>query len=284
MPAGSEIAKLVEEILASVKTSGNKELGSWRHPERDIRRLARRDYAPSVHKLLGRADIEEVLHAARRILPDLNRDHDPLRIERWLNGSPTNSLDTLFSQVINRLDVHFQCGPFTGPEGLALRGFFVDRNDESLRRPLIYVNTAHHPVAVAATFFHEVGHLVAAEVFERPHPAVQLFFDADYISHLDDVDELTADIVLSLAAYPAPIARTIFETPWKWNLLSKTTELSDQVFSQVSEHFRARFGVSLASANLPARRKLNYLAGMIHFAKLRSTLLAEYGVCKKRTN
>ncbi len=278
MAAESEIAKLVEEILAGVKTAGSNELDSWRHPERDIRDLARRDYAPSLRRRLKQTDLENVVRSAQVIFPDLNRAHDPMRVERWLNGPASSGLEGLFSDLTNRLDVHFQRSPFTGPEGLALRGFFVDRGAESLNRPLIYVNTAHHPVSVAATLFHEVGHLVAAEVFERREPSVHLFFDADYSSHLDDVEELCADIVLSLVAYPAPIARTIFATPWKFDLLAKTSELSDRVFAQVSEHFRARFGVSLAQANLSARRKLNYLAGMIHFAKLRSTLLAEYGV------
>jgi len=50
MTAGSEVAKLVEGILANVKTSGSRELDSWRHPDRDIRRLARRDYTPSLRK------------------------------------------------------------------------------------------------------------------------------------------------------------------------------------------------------------------------------------------
>lgn len=278
MTTGAAVAKLVEEILAGVKASGSKELDSWRHPERDIRILARRDYAPRLHKLLDQSDVENVVRSARSIFPDLNRDHDPMRIERWLSGPPSSGLAVLFSQVTNRLDVHFQGTPFTGPEGLALRGFFVDRDDESLKRPLIYVNTAHHPVAVAATLFHEVGHLVAAEVFDQRRRPVHFFFDADYGAHLDDVEELSADIVLSLVAYPAPIARTIFSRPWKFAVLAKTSELSDEVFAQVSEHFRARFGVSLAAANIPPRRKLNYLAGMIHFAKLRSTLLTEYGV------
>jgi len=278
MTAGSEVAKLVEEILAKVKASGSKELDSWRHPERDIRRLARRDYAPSLRKLLDQADVDDVLRSARSIFPYLNRDHDPVRIERWLNGTPSSRLEVLFAEVTDRLDVHFQGTPFTGPEGLALRGFFVDRDDESLKRPLIYVNTAHHPVAAAAALFHEVGHLVASEVFDQRRQTVHLFFDADYISHLNDVEELTADIVLCVAAYPAPIARKIFCTPRRWSVLAKTSELSDQVFSQVSEHFHARFGLNLAAADIPARRKLNYLGGMIHFAKLRSTLLTEYGV------
>jgi hypothetical protein len=274
--AGTEVAKLVEAILAGVNASGRRELDSWQNPERDIRDLARRDYAPSLRKHLDRAAVDEVLHLARRIFPEFNRDHDPERIERWLTAHPSHELKALFSQVRERLDVHFQDRPFNGPEGLALRGFFVDRGHGSLKRPLIYVNTAHHPVAVAATLYHEVGHLLAAQVFEQDNRPVHLFFDADYISHLDDAEELTADIVLALIAYPAPVARKLFATPWNWGVFARTTELSDEVFSQVSEYFRATFGVSLAAADLPARRKLNYLAGLIHFAKLRSTLLGEY--------
>jgi hypothetical protein len=278
MTGGSEIEKLVGTILAEVKTSGSKALEAWQHPERDIRSLAQTAYAPSLHRQLDRLEVEKIVRAARNILPGLNRDHNPILIERWLTGPSSSGLERLFSRLTDRLDVHFQGVPFTGPEGLALRGFFVNRDAESLQRPLIYVNTAHHPVAAAATLFHEVGHLVASDIFEQRRRQVQFFFDADYISHLNDVDELSADIVLSLVAYPAPIAKKIFATRWNWDALTNSAELSDEVFCQVSEHFRARFGVRLASADLPPRRKLNYLAGMIHFAKLRATLLAEYGI------
>jgi hypothetical protein len=116
MTAGSEVAKLVEGILANVKTSGSRELDSWRHADRDIRRLARRDYTPSVRKLLNQADVEDVLRSARQIFPDLNDNHDPARIERWLSGTPARSLEALFAQVTNRLDIHFQRSPFTGPK------------------------------------------------------------------------------------------------------------------------------------------------------------------------
>lgn len=281
MTAGIEVGKLIDGILADVKRSGTKEPGSWRHPDRDVHCLARRDYAPSLRKLLDQADVDDILRSARGILPNLNRDHDPVRIERWLKGSPSSGLQVLFAHLMNCLDVDFQGSPFTGPEGLALRGFFVNRDDQMLRRPLIYVNTAHHPVAAAAALFHEVGHLVAAEVFDQRRQPVHLFLDADYNSHLNDVEELTVDIVLSLVAYPAPIARKIFGSQLKWGGLAKKAPLGDEVFSQVSEHSRAHFGVSLQAGKIrkiPPRRKLNYLAGMIHFAKLRSTLLVEYGV------
>jgi len=277
MRGKSEITKLVDEILASA--AGSRELAAWRFPQRDIRRLARRDYAPSLRQQLGREGLREVLRGARRVFPKLNRDHDPLMVARWEDSANYVALGKLFSSVIDKLAVHFQATPFRGPEGLALRGFYVDRDPTALKRPLIYVNTAHHPVAAAATFFHEIGHFVAAQVFEgRGDAPVHLFFDADYASHLDDIDELTADIVLSLVAYPAPVAKKIFDTPWRWSALANRQPLSNEVFAQVSEYFRLRFGVILSTMDLPPRRKLNYLAGMIHFAKLRGTLLAEYGI------
>jgi hypothetical protein len=277
MSVGSEVTKLVDDILAISKTRGSKELAAWRHPRRDIGRLARRDYGHSVSKMLDKAALREIIRTARRIFPSLNRHHEPMQIDHWLRETPALGLDGLFARVTDRLDVHFQGFPFTGSEGLALRGFFVNSDETTLKRPLIYVNTAHHPVAVAATFLHEIGHLVASEIFGG-RQLVHLFFDADYLAHLDDVEELTADIVLSLMAYPAPVAKKIFGVPWKWGVLANATELSDEVFTQVSEHFRARFGVRLGAADIPPRRKLNYLGGMIHFAKLRAALLAEYRV------
>jgi len=59
--AGSEVAKLVEGILANVKASGSRELASWRKPERDIRRLARHNYAPDVRKRLSDADLDAII-------------------------------------------------------------------------------------------------------------------------------------------------------------------------------------------------------------------------------
>lgn len=276
--AGSEVTNLVGQILANLSSSSSKELESWRDPERDLRLVTERDYAPSLRALLDQDTVEGVVHSARSIFPDLNRQHNPVSIEGWLKGSHLSTIQKLFAQVTDRRDIHLLNTPFTGEGGLALRGFFVDRDGESLKRPLIYVNTAHHPVAVAATLFHEVGHLVAAEMFEPRRAPVQFFFDIDYASHLDDLGELIADVVLSFAAYPAPVAREIFGSLEKSADDGKTLSFPDQLLARIVEHYRARFGVSLTAPDIPASRKLNYLGGMIHFAKLRSALLAEYGV------
>src|ERR1700733_10412713 len=104
--AGSEVAKLVEGILANVKASGRRELASWRNPEADIRRLARHNYKPGVRRLLSATDLASIVRTGREIMPRLNRDHSPERIENWLTATPSEGLETLFDQVISRLDVH----------------------------------------------------------------------------------------------------------------------------------------------------------------------------------
>jgi len=274
MTADSEVAKFVGEILANLSASGGKKLHSCRSPEDDLSAIQQLDYAAGVRALLDRRRVEEVVSAAQGIFPDLNRRHDPAHIEGWLSGNPSRGLRKLIAQVRNHRDLHFQDTPFDG-EGLALRGFFVDPDGQSLKRPLIYVNTAHHPVAAAATLFHEVGHLVASELFQARGSAVQFFFDIDYAGHLDDLSELTADVVLAVAAYPAPVAREIFGCPAKSRTENRSLT-TDRMLARILEHYRTRFGVSLGGADMPASRKLNYLGGMIHFAKLRSALLTEY--------
>jgi hypothetical protein len=276
MTTDSEVAKFVGEILSTLSASGGKELASWRSPQDDLSAIQQLDYAAGLRALLDQRRLEEVVHAAQDIFPDLNRRHDPAHVEGWLSGNPSHGLHKLFAQVRSHRNVHFQDTPFDG-DGLALRGFFVDPDGDSLKRPLIYINTAHHPVAAAATLFHEVGHLVASELFEARQSAVQFFFDIDYAGHLGDLNELTADVVLALAAYPAPVAREIFGCP-EGSRTENTPLAPDRMLARILEHYRTRFGVSLGGTDMSPARKLNYLGGMIHFAKLRSALLTEFSL------
>jgi hypothetical protein len=66
-----------------------------------------------------------VAKLAEGILANLKASGSSERIEHWLIGPPSS-----------------------GPEGLAGRGFFVNPDTESLKRPLIYVNTAHSEYAL----------------------------------------------------------------------------------------------------------------------------------------
>ncbi|MGH7916657.1 MAG: hypothetical protein ACREQE_04250, partial [Candidatus Binataceae bacterium] len=141
--------------------------------------------------------------------------------------------------------------------------------------PLIYVNTAHHPTAVSATFCHEFGHHLSSELFGPQKEPVHFFIDADYAAHLKEPHELAADAMVSLAAYPQPLARKIFPAEWNWGLVARARNLPEAALNEVRAHIRRFYGFDLME-RIPANQRLHYLSGMIHYAKLRWALLAEY--------
>jgi len=261
------IEKLATEILASARGAERGHLKAWRNPAKDIERLARRDYVRSLRRQLSFEDIVKIIANASRVWPNLN--------EVQLHVITQQQFARTARRMTAYLNVHLQASPYEGPEGLALRGFYIEKRRRVLKRPLIYVNTAHHPGAVSSTFCHELGHHLTSQLFGAPSEGVHFFFDSAYAEHLDDPIELAADVLVSLAGYPAPVARSIFARPWNWGLVAKAGRLSEEEFLTVRRHAEGRFDLDF-TANLPANQRLNYLAGMIHYAKLRWALLAEY--------
>ncbi len=230
---------------------------------RDIERLMRRDYVRALRKRLGYWAVRELLSAGRTIWPQLNRERLSLTRRE-------------FGEIAERLSVYLSARPHRKPDGMALRGFYVHERDSALRRPLIYVNTAHHPAAVGATFCHEVGHHLAARLFaEKKAEPVHFFFDAAYADHLDDPVELVADVLVSLAAYPEPTARRIFTGTWNSSLVARAQHLTPEAIADICEHLKRGYRVDFTRSGQPGRN-LTYLAGMVHFAKLRWGLLGEY--------
>jgi len=261
----SNMEALVGEILDGAPAAGAAELAAWQKPEKSFRRLLRRDYVRDVRRNLSYRQLLELLASANVILPKLNRE--PLDV------MPVKQQ----AQLAADLGLHFKAAPRKGAEGMALRGFYVNQLQEVLKRPLIYVNTAHHPVAVSTTFCHELGHHLATSIL-RPHDQkVHLFFDADYSEHLDDPGELAADVLVSLAGYPRPVAEKIFSESGGLGLVASTKSLTDAAFSEINAHLKKVYGLDL-KAGISPRQRLNYLSGMIHYAKLRWALLAEYDV------
>ena len=257
------IESLVGEILAGARVSGAAEVAAWQKPEKDLRRLVHRDYVRDLRRNLSYRELRALLDAVDEVLPHLNRE--PIGMMPVAKQA----------EVASHLRVHFKAAPHTGNGGLALRGFYVNKMQKVLKRPLIYVNTAHHPLAVSVTFCHEVGHHFATDIFQPQEHSVHLFFDADYSCHLSDPAELAADVLVSLAGYPEPVARRIFAKPWDWGLVARAGNLTDAAFSEIRTHLKAVYGLDL-TAGIPPRQSLNYLCGMIHYAKLRWALLAEY--------
>ena len=264
-PVDSNIETFVGEILAHAPTVRGAELNDRQKPEKSFQRLLRRDYVRDLRRNLNYRQLLELLHSAHRILPRLNREPlDVMPIEQQ-------------ARLAANLGLHFQAAPRTGAEGMALRGFYVNKLQEVLKRPLIYVNTAHHPVAVSTTFCHELGHHLAADILRPRDQKVHLFLDVDYAEHMNDPGELAADVLVSLAGYPKPVAVKIFSQAWARGLVASTKTLSDAAFNEIHAHLKRVYGLNL-SAGISPRQRLNYLSGMIHYAKLRWALLAEYDV------
>ena len=94
---------------------------------------------------------------------------------------------------------------------------------------------------------------------------------------MDDPVEMAADIMeTSLAGYPKPIARQIFRAPSaSGGIVVPFGARGGRAFDTVREHLRARYGFDFTAA-LPPARNLHYLTGMIHYARLREAVLAEY--------
>jgi len=259
----SAVDTLVEEILRRAGKVGRVEIDSWKKPQKELRELARLDYVRVMRRTLDYHALRAIVREARKIWPQLNREQ--------LRAATPNQL----AAISSGRRIHLQAAPYRGPEGMALRGFYVDKARDALKQPLIYLNTAHHPGAVQATFIHEMGHHVTAKVTGGAGTGVHYFFHAAHRNHLAEPAELAADALVSLAAYPEPIARRIFATPWNWGLVARADRLPDLAFARIRKHVRELCGIDFG-ASLPTGQSFNYLTGMIHYAKLRWALLAEY--------
>lgn len=266
--ADRQIEKILSEILADSRRRESAKGTAWAKPADDIRKLVRRDYVKSLRRHLPYRNLKALADEFGRLLPGFNQA---------TVGTNLMSVESLAAKA-EEMKLHLKASPYEGEEGMSLRGFYVTRRQGMLKRPLIYVNTAHPPLPVVTTFCHEVGHHVSTELFghegDEAEP-VHFFFDADYNSHLDDPNELAADAVVSVAAYPEPIARKIFATPWNWGLVAKAKNLPEAALHEVRMRLKSVYGFDLME-NIPANQRLHYLLGMVHYAKLRWALLAEY--------
>jgi hypothetical protein len=261
-----DIEKVVVRILSETQDKSASKIAVWKKPSEDLRRLLRHDYVSSLRKNLPYQELKAMVAGFSQLLPGFNREvvgmYSIEGLAKWAAA----------------LDVHFNASPHEGDEGLALRGFYVNSGESHLKRPLIYVNTAHHPLAVSSTFLHEVGHHMSSEILGADeHTPVHFFIDGDYASHLKEPAELAADVMVSIAGYPEPIARKIFATAWEWGLVARAKDLTEAALSEVRRHIKKAYGFDLTE-QIPAPQMLHYLSGMIHFAKLRWALLAEYDI------
>jgi len=249
---------LIREVLKPSK-SGAVEL-TVRDTAKHFASFSELDYAAALQALFSRQLFRGVISELRRMLPRLNRE--------VLRGSDLRQL----AKVAASLGAVLDARPFKGPQGRTLRGFYV--NDRTvLKRPIICLNTAGHPVGVAAAFWHEIGHHLTREIFGRHDGRLNLSFASNYQDHLESPEETIADAVLVLAAYPNAAARRLFGGTER----EKANRDIGLLASRALGHLRSVADVEFPT-RAPEHENLRILAGTIHLAKLRQAILEEYGV------
>lgn len=258
----------VFDVLAAeiVKASKGSRAGSASSDaSAEIRSLEQRDYARPLRRSLARCEVREIIDEARNaVWPRLN--YESVRLV-----SPAK-----FTQHWSGLGVQFQLAKLNGEEGVALLGFYVREMGRS-RLPLICVNTAHHPAAIGAAFSHEMGHHLVGRLFDSREHHAQMMALTAYGEHLSDPEELAADVLVCIGMYPEASAREIFSPRKRKPSKSTAAELPDSVATSVLEFMQRRFGLSFG-VQMNSTKRLQYLAAVIHFAKLRRALLTEYDI------
>jgi hypothetical protein len=250
-----DLSNLVLEILKSFDSGATPT--SLKAAEKEFESIARRDYRRQILSHFSRREMRQVFDALAACLPALNNQ-----------VSRITELPRL-TRIAADLGARLHACRFSGADGHELRGFYVA--ESPLGTPLICVNTAHHPVAIASAFWHEVGHHLTAQKFgEYPQP-VAFSLSSDYQEHLNDPLELIADMLVVLSAYPKVAARRVFAAARR----SGAAPSAQDIVSKARTHLRSVAGFEF-SKQFSAIENLHYLAGMLHYANLRWALLSEY--------
>ena len=253
---GPKVESFVREILASAPPARPISL---RKLEKKLDAIAQRDYSKRLKDHFSSDDLRSLLAAFNVTLPALNH--------KVFHATELPDL----ARIASGMGARLKASPLPGP-GRGLRGYYLSDNNELVKTPVICVNTAHNRVAIAAAFWHEVGHHLTWRIVDSRDRA-RFSFGHDFDDHLDDPGELLADMVSVLAGYPRPAAKRLFAA----SLRSGMPPSTRSIMSTAVGHLRSVSGWKFEK-RFSTSENLRYLAGMIHFAKLRWVLLSEYGI------
>ena len=259
----SRIIGLTSAIVKNTHAASSVSVATPASTPDEIARLWSIDYGRAVRACLSRAEVREIVgEGTRQAWPHLNRS--PVRL-----GSAKELARRAFE-----LGADFQITNMPWPTGLAVMGFYLGKDSGLEKRPLICVNGAHHPAVVATAFMHEVGHHVTADLFSMRNDEVQLSRQVGYQAHLTAPRELAADVLVSLGIYPQRIAVKMFDNGPGRRTAAEAAQ--DSPAAKAVLGTARRYGLDLETLSI--QKRLQYQAGLIHFTRLRQTLLKEYGL------
>lgn len=164
--------------------------------------------------------------------------------------------------------------PYRTGAGLSLRGFYARADVGEKHKFVIFVNTAHHPGAVATTLGHELGHYIYGSLVgeKAAHTA---FMEGAFAKHLLEEDELFADSLVALAAYSPELIKKI------GGVTGSGRGSSEDLFRRLKSAYdliAENYDLDLSKGKMAAAWRVRYLTSMAHFFKLRGALYRSAGV------
>jgi hypothetical protein len=256
----SRIVGLTKDIVRTAETASTEGGPALTTTPDEITRLWSREYGRALRACLSRAEVREIVsEGKRKAWPRLN--DEAVRL-----GSMRE-----FAERASSLGADFRIARMPWPSGLAVFGFYLGKDSGLEKRPLICLNGAHHPAAIATAFLHEVGHHVTADLFSTRNDMVQMSRQTGYEAHLADPRELAADVLVSLGVYPRSMAEKLFDAS-----PSRKAAVESPAAKKAVLGTARRYGLDLES--LPIQKQIQYQAGLVHFTRLRQSLLDEYGL------
>ena len=247
------IAKMLQELQISL-LSVNKQLMV---KLADLKRVLATDYCaaegmparPLVHELSGVIDRE-----IRTRFDGLTSNWNKEDLLRYL------------AEVFGPREIEVRAEPYRRGSGLALRGFFCRAQVSKKSKFVIFLNTAHPPAVVAATFGHELGHYLYGSMVKE-NSTFNAFIEGSFSRHLTDEGELFADCLVALSAYDHETLKRIAAGD-----SGSRVDRSVLLLKEIHRLIDSRYHLNMSPGRLAAVSRVSYLTAMIHFFKLRRAL------------
>jgi len=254
---------IVRELSSVASVTRSDDTSGLAEHRSEIAGIISKHYGQALRQCLSRWEVREIANEGKnRVWPGLNRQpvtlvSPPEFVRRW-----------------SAFGVDFKFASLPWKEGRSLLGFYVKKIDRVRTRPLIFVNTAHHPAVVGVALDHEMGHHLTSQLFAADKQA-QPLSQTGFEEHLAEPAELAADMLVSLGIFPAPVARTLFSEASRVASRSRSSELADPAFTKLLEYIANRYGFRFNQLR-GVNKRFQALAALVHYAKLRRALLDEY--------
>ena len=267
--AAREVDGLVSKLLTEVKipfpSLGKRVLGHLA----DLKKVLSTNYTEH-------ADLPEK-HLLKELARVVESDiMEPMSTWHQTGTKPWEAPELMphITKLFGGRELELRAEPYLEGAGLALRGFFCRANVGAKSKFVIFLNTAHHPGAVVATWGHEIGHYIYGSLVGERAP-MAAFLEGTFSNHIHEEDELFADSLVAFSCYNRDVLKEI--GPMKKVIGAK----SDELFGLIRRAYGlvgTRYELDLTDRKMGNVWRVRYLTSMVHFFKLRCALLEKTGL------